>query len=246
MLEYIPEGQDDCSRITLGPGLNISVWKEVDPTHGGKEFVLQWKINEVKDAEDIFQQVLNGPFKAIIQKSCFSTNFDVLINHCKFLSYVSEKTLHIQVTNFQDLFKIEFDSFDCEKIKIKFIGNFNIHIRSLNNNNAKNLLNLPENIRYYARDNNECLLIHMLLFWKKEVCEDGILKQFINVRNSSMVNCCEMNVLHYSCMTNDLRLVTSTLVYGGPIEQIKDNFGKYPSDYTTNEQIKLYLKQLQI
>ena len=75
MLEYIPEGQDDCASITVEDGVDIIVWKERNPSSGGKDFVLQWKINQVKEGKDVFQHfqhVLDGPFKAITSDSCCS------------------------------------------------------------------------------------------------------------------------------------------------------------------------------
>ena len=65
MLPYIPEGQDDSAIITLNHGVDISVWKERDSTRGGKDFKLQWQVNQVTDGNALSQQVLNGPFKAI-------------------------------------------------------------------------------------------------------------------------------------------------------------------------------------
>ena len=68
MLEYIPEGQDDAASITLEDGMDISVWKERDPSV--KDFILQWTPNEANGFKALLQNDLNGPFKAITQNSC--------------------------------------------------------------------------------------------------------------------------------------------------------------------------------
>ena len=151
---------------------------------------------------------------------------------------------HLSVNKFDDLFKVNIGC-GSNNIKIKYNGYFFDHIRSLNNDEAKNLTNLAEIVRYYARDKFDNLMIHSLMYCKKEICVDDYISKFVNVRNSNMINCIKRIVLHYACYTDDLNIVKSTVKYGGPIEQIKSYSGKYPSDYTTNAQIEQYVKQIQ-
>jgi hypothetical protein len=248
MLSYIPERQVDSARITLPSGIDINVWKERDVVCEEKEFVLQWKIDQVHDAKDPFEHVFNGPFKALTQRWCVSPNFDILINNFKFSSYVNEKSLYIQIEKFQDLFKFELDCFDDDKIKIKFNGYFIGQIQSLSYDEAKKLTNLPECVRLYARDKSEHLLIHELIslnFNKKILCDNDYINKFVNVGNSNILNCNKRNVLHHACQTNRLNIVKKTLSYGGPIQQTEDKLGRRPSDLTDNEDIIQYLKQLE-
>jgi len=239
MLEYIPEGQDDSASITLEPEVDISVWKERYPTSTEKNFILQWKYNIVRDVNDLFKNVLNGPFKAITLKSCSL----------------------LCVNKFDDLFKLNLVSGN-NGIKIRFNGYFCNHhkVNNIYGYEAKQLIGLPDNVKLYARDKNDCLIIHSLMYNKKEVCKDDLIKHFLNEHNSNLVDCNKWNALHYACRTNNLGIVQSTIKYGGPIEQTesnpdtnygdygpsdpKDDDGEYPSDLTTNKEIKQYLKQL--
>jgi hypothetical protein len=238
MLPYIPEGQEDCASITLEPGVDISVWKERDPARGGKDFVLQWTINQVMDSEDLSQRVFNGPFKAINTESC-----------CSELKCVRKQNgdkidSFIEVTKFEDFYKLKIDC-EPDNINIEYIGSFYFgHIQSLNAAEIRKLVNLPTFIRMYARDKADRLMIHSLLWCKKDLCDDNLMKHFLNRTNSNFVNCAKRNVLHCACQTGDLEIVRRTLKYGGPINQTKDSAGKYPSDLTTNKEIKQLLKEI--
>ena len=257
MLEYIPEGEDDAAIITLEAGVDINVWKERDTSSAGKDFILQWKPNVAGDVNDLIQNVSNGTFKAITFKSCSYTtsyewdgnHFDVLVNHLRFLKYSNKQNktnmiLNIQVNKFNDLLKLQFDSCDCDSIQIKYNGYFSDHIQSLTNEETKNLVNLPKKVRLFSRDNMGNLIIHKLMFWKKGICNENLIKQFVTKENSNLVNCDKRNVLHFACDTDDLTIVKNTIKHGGPIEQTESISGRDPSDWTSNEEIKKYLKEI--
>ena len=80
---------------------------------------------------------------------------------------------------------------------------------------------------------------------KKEMCDEDLIKTFLNQDNSNFTGRYGWNVLHWACWTGDINIVKNTIKIGGPIKQIKTRVGKYPSDMTINKEIKEYLKQIQ-
>ena len=204
MLEYLPEGEDDAARITLEPGVDINVWKEDD---GKKHFVLKW--NPVTIGDRLFQNILNGYFKAINDISCspspcsirynptnYSTPYteDKIYDNVKdYLTHLKNEgekdvncvSLNLTVDEFKDLYKLHFSKVD--RVKIIFSGGFYDHISRLNKNDVKNLITLPQIVRYYAQDKFDRLMIHALMYRKKEHCDDGFIKHFINEKTQILL-----------------------------------------------------------
>ena len=86
--------------------------------------------------------------------------------------------------------------------------------------------------------------MHFLMYYKKEICDEDLIKTFLNQDNSNFIDSKGCNILHFACLTHDLNIVKHSIKIGGPIKQIKVNLSEYPSDKTENKEIKEYFKQI--
>ena len=255
MLQFIPEGKRNASKITLEHNIGIMVWKEKVQD---KYFGLKWA--PVTHGNEIFRTILNSPFKSISGQSCFP--FSTIKYECRnskypvsnvqdyimFLQTANEKDLNrmkltLTVDKFEDLYNLDF-SHDCS-IKIKFKGNFYEEIKNRYDDDVRKLCEMPDCSRYYAQDCTNSLLIIRFLSYKRELCkENEFIQQFVNQKNAKFVNSYNQNVFHYAFFTNNLEIINNIINYGGIISDTKDNDDKYPSDYIRTRSIKDYVNRV--
>ena len=78
------------------------------------------------------------------------------------------------------------------------------------------------------------------------ICRFGdpkYLDGFLDTRNSKILADAQRTPLHWACLSNDLKKVQTAVKLGG-LNEMKDKYGRYPWDYTDNQEIKDYLQDL--
>ena len=118
MLQFIPDGKRNASKITLGPYISIMIWKEEVQD---KCFGLKW--SPLIHGDEIFQNILHSPFRSINEKSCYPSstikyecrrqNISNVQDYIKILQasdgkILSKMNLKVTIDKFEDLYKLNF------------------------------------------------------------------------------------------------------------------------------------------
>merc|ERR1712038_933518 len=220
--KYIPEGADDAANLTLRSGARVCIWKQmVDRS----TYKFQWFPYRLQN--DAFESIVSSPFPMLNGESCSSQELpikytcrDKSFNNVKdYFKYTKnnieddENKNKVDVT-FSDLNDIKYLNLFDENTSLKFNGWwYSDFIDKMNSKEdlLKALKAMHQNLRLNGKDKYGRLIIHMLLFRKKEWCEREMLDLVLNEQNSLAKDRDNRTVLHCACYTNKLELVKCIL-----------------------------------
>ena len=259
--KYVPEGLNDATTIFLKNGAQILIWKRKRKlrcaSNIDSEFKFQWfpkdfhfqataidlsmnYSNPFNDDETIYSnhkhsieyKFKNGTFKTL--KSYLEHSKDSKTENIN-------QTAIVSCSDFNDLKRLSiFDNSTKMKFEGHWYSDFIEKIKS-KEQFVMELKNLPESVRFKMKDNWGDLIVNHLLCYKKEWVDKEVMELVLNEVNSLEKDQNNCTPLHYACQTNELNIVKGVVEKGG-YNGIKSKHGQHPSDMTTNQEIKEYLK----